>query len=123
MLCKKCSHANPDVNNFCGNCGTPLQATVSITLKDVLDAGLLKSCDELTISLRGKDVTATLLAEMYDAQTYDEPLACATAVRGQTCDSWFCWKAIDQATGKSHVLGHFRSALLRQRGESSTAML
>jgi len=119
MLCKKCSHANPDVNNFCGNCGTPLQATGSITLKDVLDAGLLKPGDELTITFKGKDVTATLLADgkiMYDTQTYDEPLACATAVRGQTCDSWFCWKAIDHATGKSHGLGHYRDALLRQRG-------
>ena len=118
MLCQKCTHSNPDENKFCGNCGAPLPATGYITLKDVLDAGLLKAGDELTIKLRGKDVTATLLADgriRNENQTYDGPLACATAVRGQTCDSWFCWKAVDHTTGESHTIGHYRSALRRQR--------
>ncbi len=118
MLCQKCTHSNSDENNFCGNCGAPLPATGRITLKDVLDAGLLKAEDEPTINLMGKEVTATLLANgkiKYQDQTYDGPLACATAVRGQTCDSWHCWKAVDHATGRSHGIGHYRTALLRQR--------
>ncbi len=118
MLCQKCAHSNPDENKYCGNCGAQLPKNGGVTLKDVVDAGLLKSGDELTISLRGRDVTATLLADgkiKYQDQTYDGPLACATAVRGQTCDSWFCWKAVDHATGRSHGIGHYRTALLRQR--------
>ncbi len=120
MLCQKCAHHNPDENRFCGSCGAPLPATGRITLKDLLAAGLLKTGDELTIRLRGKDVTATLLADgkiRYQNQTYDGPLACATAVRGQTCDSWYCWKAADHATGESHAISHYRSALLGQMGK------
>lgn len=123
MLCQKCAHSNPDENKFCGNCGASLPKSGGITLKDLLAAGLLKAGDELTISLRGKEVTATLLVNgklKYQEQTYDGPLACATAVRGQTCDSWFCWKAVDHTTGKSHGLGHYRSALLRQRTQASS---
>ena len=122
MLCQKCSHSNPDENNFCGSCGAPLSETGRITLKDLLDAGLLKEGDELTIKLRGKDVTANLLADgkiRYQDQTYDGLLACATAIRGKTCDSWFCWKAVDHNTGKSHGISHYRSALLAQKGEPS----
>ena len=118
MVCPKCAHSNPDENNFCGHCGTPLPTNECVTLKDVMDAGLLKDGDELTIGLRGKDVTAILLAGgkiKYQDQTYDGPLACATAVRGQTCDSWYCWKAVDHTTGRSHGIGHYRTALLRQR--------
>jgi len=121
MKCEKCTHSNPDENNFCGNCGAPLPASGRIALKDVLDAGLLKAGDELTINVRGKDVTATLLADgkiRYQNQTYDGPLACATAIRGQTCDSWFCWRATDHTTGISHGIGHYRSALQRQKRES-----
>ena len=122
MLCQKCSHSNPDENNFCGNCGTALPEKGRITLKEVLDAGLLKAGDELTISLRGREVTALLLADgkiKYQDKTYDGPLACAIAVRGQTCDSWFCWQAVDHATGGSHGIGHYRAALLRQRETSA----
>ena len=63
MFCQKCTHSNPDENKFCGNCGAPLPATGRVTLKDLLDAGLVKAGDELTIKLRGNDVTATLLAD------------------------------------------------------------
>ena len=82
-----------------------------------MDAGILKAGDELTISLRGKEVTATLLADgniTYQDKTYDGPLACATAVRGQTCDGWYCWKAADHASDRSYSLSHYRAALLRQ---------
>lgn len=118
MLCKKCAHSNPDENNFCGNCGAHLPTTGGITLKDLLAAGLLKAGDELTISLRGKDVTAVLLVDgkiRYQDKIYDGPLAGAIAVRGQTCDGWFCWKALDHTTGRSYGLSHYRSALLKQR--------
>ncbi|MBI2287762.1 MAG: zinc ribbon domain-containing protein, partial [Chloroflexi bacterium] len=86
MLCQKCTHSNPDENKFCGNCGAPLPATGRVTLKDILAAGLLKAGDELTISFRGKDITATLLADgkiKYENKTYDGPLAGAIAARGQ----------------------------------------
>ena len=118
MLCEKCNHSNPDENNFCGNCGAPLPTHGRITLKDLLDADLVKPGDVLTIGVRGEEVTATLLPDgkiKYQNQTYDGPLACATAIRGQTCDSWYCWKAVDHATGRSHGIGHYRTALLRQR--------
>ena len=124
MLCQKCAHHNPDENKFCGNCGATLPATGRITLNDLLAAGLLKAGDKLTIKLRGKDVTATLLADgkiRYQNQTYDGPLACATAIRGQTCDSWFCWNAKDHTTGRSHGIGHYRAALLAQRRKESPA--
>jgi hypothetical protein len=119
MICEKCKQSNPDENNFCGNCGARLPTTGRITLKDLLDAGLLKAGEELTINVRGKDVTATLLADgkiKYQDKIYDGPLACAAAVRGQTCDSWYCWRATD-AAGASHGIGHYRSALQRQRKE------
>ncbi len=118
MLCQKCTRSNPDENKFCGSCGAPMPADGGVTLKDVVNAGLLKGGDELTISLRGREVTATLLADgkiKYQDETYDGPLACAAAVRGQTCDSWFCWKALDQATGRNYPISHYRGALLRQR--------
>ena len=118
MLCQKCSHSNPDENKYCGNCGAPLPATGGITLKDMMDAGFFKAGDEFTISLRGKEVTATLLADgniKYQGHTYNGLLACATAVRGQTCDGWYCWKAADQASDRSYSLAHYRAALLRQR--------
>lgn len=118
MLCQKCAHSNPDENNFCGSCGASLAGTERITLKDMLDAGLFKADDELTIAFRGKDITATLLADgkiKYQDETYDGPLACATAVRGQTCDSWYCWKAVDHTSGTSYSLSHYRADLLRQR--------
>ena len=121
MLCEKCNHSNPDENNFCGNCGAPLPAHGRITLKDLLDADLLKAGDALTISVRGEDVTATLLADgkiKYQNQTYDGPLACANAIRGQTCDSWYCWRATDHTTGKSPSISHFRAVLQRQMRES-----
>ena len=124
MLCQKCTHSNPDENKFCGNCGAPLPETGCITLKDLLDAGLLKAGDELTIRLRGQEVTATLLADgkiKYQDQTYSGPLACATAIRGQTCDSWFCWNAKDHTTGRSHGIGHYRAVLLAQRRKESPA--
>ena len=125
MLCQKCSHSNPDENHYCGNCGTPLATTKGITLKDLLDAGILKAGDELAISLRGRDVTGTLLADgkiKYQEKTYDGPLACATAVRGQTCDSWYCWKAADHASDRSYPLSHYRATLMRQReNQSGTA--
>ena len=60
MLCQKCAHSNPDENNFCGSCGASLVTTERITLKDMLDAGLLKADDELSITFRGKNITATL---------------------------------------------------------------
>ena len=118
MLCDRCSHINPDENNFCGNCGASLPRDKGVTLKDLLDAGILKADDVLTISLRGRDVAATLLADgkvRYQGNTYDGPLACATAVRGQTCDSWYCWRAADHASDRTYPLGHYRAALLRQR--------
>lgn len=118
MLCQKCSHSNPDENKYCGNCGVQLPINGGVTLKDLVGAGLLKAGDELTISLRGREVTATLLADgeiKYQEQTYNGPLACATAVRGQTCDGWYCWKAVDHATDRSYSLSHYRAALLRQR--------
>ena len=122
MLCQKCAYSNPDENKFCGNCGAPLPETGRITLKDLLDAGLLKVGDELTIRLRGQEVTATLLADGkigYQNQTYNGPLACATAVRGQTCDGWFCWNAKDHATSRSYGISHYRAALLAQRRKES----
>ena len=118
MLCQKCSHSNPDENNYCGNCGTQLIKDGGVTLKDIVDAGVLKAGDELTINLRGREVTATLLADgklEYQDQTYDGPLACAIAVRGQTCDSWYCWRAADHASDRNYSLGHYRAMLLRQR--------
>jgi len=121
MLCQKCAHSNPDENNFCGNCGAPLPKTGGITLKDLLAAGLLKAGDELTIKLRGRDVTAALLADgkiKYQEQTYDGLLACANAVRGQTCDGWFCWTAVDHAAGRSYSIAHYRGGLVRQKGEA-----
>ena len=122
MLCDKCKHVNPDENNFCGNCGASLTGDKRVTLKDLLDAGILKANDTLTISLRGRDVTATLLADgkiKYEEKTYDGPLACATAVRGQTCDSWYCWRAADHTSDRIYPLGHYRAALLRQRQNPS----
>ena len=122
MLCVKCKHSNPDENNYCGNCGTPLSKSGVVTLKDLLDAGMLKAGEELTISVRGKDVTATLQADgkiKYLDKVYNGPLACATAVRGQTCDSWYCWRAKDQETGASHGIGHYRSALERKKREGN----
>jgi len=118
MLCPKCSHSNPDENNYCGNCGIQLLNNGGVTLRDLIGAGILKAGDGLTINLRGSEVTATLLADgkiTYEGQTYDGPLACATAVRGQTCDSWYCWKAADHASDRSYSLSHYRAALLRQR--------
>lgn len=120
MICEKCTHPNPDENNFCGNCGAPLGVSGRVTLKDVLNAGLLKPGDELTISLRGKGVTATLLADgkiKYQNQIYDGPLACATAIRGQACDSWFCWRVTD-ASGTNRSISHYRAALLAQTKKS-----
>ncbi len=120
MNCTKCNYSNPDENNFCGNCGAKLPTAGRITLKDLLDAGQLHAGDELTINVRGKDVTATLLPDgkiKYQDKIYDGPLACATAVRGQTCDSWYCWRVKDHDTGASHGIGHYRSALQRQRRE------
>ncbi|MFC1987372.1 zinc-ribbon domain-containing protein [Chloroflexota bacterium] len=121
MICQKCAKPNPDENNFCGQCGAPLPAPGRITLKEVLDAGLLKADDELTINFRGNDITANLLADgkiMYQNQSYAGPLAGATAVRRQTCDGWYCWRVVDHTTGKSHTISHYRSALLKQRGEN-----
>ena len=118
MLCQKCSHSNPDENNYCGNCGVQLPNNEIITLKDLVDSSILKAGDELTISLRGGEEKATLLADgkiKYQDQIYDGPLACATAVRGRTCDSWYCWKAADHASDRSYSLSHYRAALLRQR--------
>lgn len=122
MLCQKCAHSNPDENNFCGNCGAALPAGGRLTLKDLLDAGLLKSGDELTIKLRGQDVKAKLLDSgkiEFQDKVYDGPLACAIAVRGQACDSWFCWNALDHESGRSYSISHYRGALLRQRGQRS----
>ena len=118
MLCQKCSHSNPDENKYCGNCGVQLPENEGVTLKDLVDADILKAGDELTINLRGRDETATLLADgkiKYQDKTYNGPLACATAVRGQTCDSWYCWKAADHTSDRSYSLSHYRGALLRQR--------
>ena len=123
MLCQKCAHSNPDENNYCGNCGTPLPEAGRITLGHLLDAGLLKAGDELTIRLRGQEVKATLLADgniKYQDKTYSGPLVCATAIRGQTCDSWYCWNAKDHTTGRSYAIGHYRAALLAQRRKDSS---
>ncbi|MDP2730709.1 MAG: zinc ribbon domain-containing protein [Dehalococcoidales bacterium] len=120
MLCGKCSHPNPDENKFCGNCGTSLPPVEVISLKDLVDAGILRAGDELSISVKGKDVAATLLADgklKYQEQTYDAPLACAAALRGQVCDSWYCWEAVDHITGRKYPISHFRGALRRKRGE------
>ncbi len=124
MLCQKCTHANPDENNFCGNCGAPLPETGRTTLKDLLAAGLLKAGDELTIKLRGRDVKAALLDDgkiKYQDQTYDGLLACATAVRGQTCDGWFCWTAVDHTADRNYPIAHYRAALRRQKEQSPTS--
>ena len=118
MICQNCSHSNPDENNYCGNCGSKLTENNGITLKDLVDAGILKAGDELKINLRGREVTAVLLADgrmNYEDQIYDGPLACATAVRGQTCDSWYCWRAAEHTSDRSYPLGHYRAMLLRQR--------
>ena len=118
MICQNCSHANPDENNYCGNCGSKLLENTGVTLKDLIDAGILKAGDELKINLRGQEVAATLLADgklQYGDQLYDGPLACATAVRGQTCDSWYCWRAADHPSERSYPLGHYRAMWLRQR--------
>ncbi len=116
MDCEKCGYKNPDENKFCGNCAAPLSATGGVTLKDLLETGLLKAGGELTIAVRGKDVIATLLPDgriSYQNQVFDGPLAAATGIRGQTCDGWHCWKAMDHATGQSHGISHYRSAFLK----------
>ena len=118
MNCEKCSHSNPDENNYCGNCGSKLAENTGITLKDVVEAGILKPGDELKITLRGSEKTAELLADgkiKYEDQTYDGPLACAAAVRGQTCDSWSCWRAADHESDRTYPIGHYRGVLVRQR--------
>ncbi len=118
MICAKCKQPNSDENNFCTNCGAPLPATGRITLKDLLKAGQLKANDTLTMKFKGQEVTATLLADgkiKYQDKIYDGPQACANAVTGQACDSWFCWSAVDHANGRSHGIAHYRSALLGQR--------
>ncbi|UCC17103.1 MAG: hypothetical protein JSU58_00685 [Dehalococcoidales bacterium] len=118
MICQNCSHSNPDENNYCGNCGSKLPENTGVTLKDLVDADILKAGDELKINLRGSEVTATLLADgklKYEDRVYDGPLVCATAIRGQTCDSWYCWRAADHASDRSYPLGHYRAMLLRQR--------
>ncbi|MBI4283559.1 MAG: hypothetical protein HY663_03715 [Chloroflexi bacterium] len=120
MLCQQCTHSNPDENNFCGQCGAALPTTGRVALKDLLTAGLVKANAELTIRLRGKEVTAVLSADgmmRYQDENYDGPLACAAAVRGETCDGWYCWNAIDQTTGRSYPLAHYRGALRRQKEE------
>ena len=104
MNCPKCSQSNPDENNYCGNCGFKLPGNGGVTLKDLIDADVLKAGDELKINLRGNEVTATLLADgklKYQDKTYDGPLACATGVRGQTCDSRFYLKHGLQPSSKT----------------------
>ena len=118
MICQKCSHVNPDENNYCGNCGEKLPENQGVTLKNLIDADILKTGDELKINLRGTEVTATLMEDgkiQYEGQVYEGPLACATAVRGQTCDSWYCWRAADHTSDRTFPLGHYRAILLRQR--------
>ncbi len=83
----------------------------------------LRLATELTIKLRGRDVTAALLVDgkiRYQEQTYDGPLACATSVRRQTCDGWFCWTAVDHTADRSYPITHYRTAVRRQREESPT---
>jgi hypothetical protein len=118
MICQNCTQPNPDENNYCGNCGSQLPENQGVTLKDLIDTDILKAGDELKINLRGNEVAATLLADgrlKYEDKVYDGPLACAAAVRGQTCDSWFCWRAADHTSDRTYPLGHYRAMFLRQR--------
>ena len=116
MICQKCRRTNPDENNYCGHCGSLLPATGRISLKTLIDARLLNAGEMITIKYKGRDISATVLADgklRCEAQDFEGPLACATTIRGQVCDSWFCWRAIDHETGVSNTLAHYRSSFLQ----------
>lgn len=116
MHCKNCNASNPDANNYCGNCGAPLDAG-AITLRDLVEAGQIRAGDSITCKARGEDVEAVVLEDgrvRWGDKTYDTPYEAIAGIRGFRCDSWSCWKGKD-SEGKSRPLVTFRSALARAR--------
>lgn len=113
MLCERCERLMPDEFSFCGFCGSPLGGG-KITLKDLLDAGILKAGDQITCTYKGKELTATITAEgkvNYNGKDFPGPLAAIEAIRGRICDSWFCWRYFDPKDTRSRAIAHYRSEL------------
>lgn len=118
MLCQKCQRHLPDEFSFCGFCGSPLQGRKT-TLKDLLDAGILKAGDQITCGYRGKDFEATITAEgkiNHNGKDFPGPLVAAEAIRGMVCDSWFCWKYFDPSVNRSRPIAHYRAELEHRGG-------
>ena len=115
MQCKICDAQNPETNNFCGNCGTPVKEEIS--LRTLIEAGVVKAGDTVICKQKGKDAESTVLADgriQHGDRIYNTPFEAIEGVRGYRCDSWTCWKHKD-AEGNTHPLAAIRTALLRSR--------
>lgn len=62
MECQSCNILMPDENNYCGNCGKPLQGD-RILFKDLVAGGAIKAGVKITCSHKGKPVEATVQAD------------------------------------------------------------
>ncbi|MBI2303676.1 MAG: hypothetical protein HYU86_02885 [Chloroflexi bacterium] len=120
MLCSGCGQDNPQENRYCGHCGIPLvKGQRVVTLKDILDEGILKEGATVSCKLRGQDVFALLKADGtidYKGTAYPSPMDAIQVVRDYPCDGWNCWHTDDPQTGRNYPIAHFRGAWRRLKG-------
>ncbi len=115
MQCQSCGRLMQDENNYCGNCGKPLQGS-RIQMKDVVNAGLLKPGDKIHCSLKKGNVEATVQADgtlELNGKIYQNPPEAIAAARGVACDSWHCWKYYDATEQREKPIHSLKGRLRR----------
>ena len=117
MQCQGCGMLMPDENNFCGNCGQPLQGS-RILFQDLVKEGVFKAGDKISCSHKRYQVTAIVQADgtlEVGGKIYNGPPEAMMAVRGVACDSWHCWKFMDPVQNRDRPIHSIKWAFERKQ--------
>ncbi len=117
MQCQKCSRLMPDENNYCGNCGTPLQGS-RILFKDCVDGGLIKAGDKIKCTHKSEEVLATVRSDgklEIGGKVFNDPPEAMEAARGVACDSWHCWKFHVASENRDRPIMNLKAQLKAKR--------
>jgi hypothetical protein len=121
MQCQGCGMLMPDENNYCGNCGKPLQGS-RILFKDLVMGGVIKAGDKISCRHKRDTVEAIVQADgtlEVGGKIYNSPPEAIVAVRGVACDSWHCWRIFDPAENRDRPIHSLKPAFKRKQASTS----
>lgn len=117
MKCQNCDMLMPDENNYCGNCGKPLEGS-RIFFKDLVAAGEIKAGAKITCRHKSAIVEGIVQADgtlEVDGKIYNSPPEAIAVIRGVACDSWHCWKFFDPVDNRERPIHSIKVAFKRKQ--------